>query len=131
MLEPTTPGGPSTAVSPRAAQPPHALVRSLQDELFPSPAFRAWLAAVSKLLVLRYAVEARRFCPGLGYTLATSEEREARLDVVLALTPQVIQVETKGKGKAREEASAQPVGWQTGEWGGWEVCTCILISQFS
>lgn len=72
-------------------------------------------------------MEARRFCPGLGYTLATSEEREARLDVVLALTPQVNQVEeTKGKGKAREEArEAQPVGWQTGEWGGWEVCTCF------
>lgn len=121
VLEPTTPGGRSTAVSPRAAQPPYALIRSLQDELFPSPAFRAWLAAVSKLLILRYAVEARRFCPGLGYTLATSEEREARLDVVLALTPQVIQVETKGKGKAREEArQAKPVGWQTGEWGGWE-----------
>lgn len=130
VLEPTTPGGRSTAVSPRAAQPPYALIRSLQDELFPSPAFRAWLAAVSKLLILRYAVEARRFCPGLGYTLATSEEREARLDVVLALTPQVIQVETKGKGKAREEArGAQPVGWQTGEWGGWEVCTCFLDSH--
>ncbi|KAH9045362.1 Oxoglutarate and iron-dependent oxygenase degradation C-term-domain-containing protein [Lactarius pseudohatsudake] len=122
VLEPTTPGGRSTAVSPRAAQLPLALLRSLQDELFPSPAFRAWLAAVSKLLVLRYAVEARRFCPGLGYTLATSEEREARLDVVLSLTPQVNEVEeTKGKGKAREEArEKQPVGWQTGEWGGWE-----------
>ena len=133
VLEPTTPGGPSTAVSPRAAQPPHALVRSLQDELFSSSAFRAWLAAVSKLLVLRYAVEARRFCPGLGYTLATSEEREARLDVVLALTPQVKQVEeTKGKGKAREEARGpKPVGWQTGEWGGWEVCTTYFnILQF-
>ncbi|KAH9049740.1 nuclear protein [Lactarius hengduanensis] len=120
VLEPTTPGGRSTAVSPRAAQPPHALLRSLQDELFPSPAFRAWLAAVSKLLILRYAVEARRFCPGLGYTLATSEEREARLDVVLSLTPQANQVEeTKGKGKAREEArEKQPVGWQTGEGGG-------------
>lgn len=122
VLEPPTPGGRSTAVSPRAAQPPQALIRSLQDELFPSPAFRAWLAAVSKLLILKYAVEARRFCPGLGYTLATSEESEARLDVVLALTPQVNQVEVeKGKGKAREEArKAQPVGWPTGEWGGWE-----------
>jgi hypothetical protein len=128
VLEPPTPGGPSTAVSPRAAQPPHSLIRSLQDELFPSPAFRAWLAAVSKLLILRYTVEARRFCPGLGYTLATSEEREARLDVVLALTPQVKRAETKGKGKAREEArEPQPVGWQTGEWGGWEVCTCFDI----
>jgi len=125
VLEPTTPGGRSTAVSPRAAQPPHALIRSLQDELFPSPAFRAWLAVVSKLLILRNAVEARRFCPGLGYTLATSEEKEARLDAVLSLTPQ-LHHNAKGKGKAREPREPQPVGWQTGEWGGWEVCVCLL-----
>jgi hypothetical protein len=110
-------------VSPRAAQPAHALIRSLQDELFPAPAFRAWLAAISSLLPLRHAVEARRFCPGLGYTLATSEEKEARLDVVLELTPQVNDGNqarvTKGKGKATER---RPTGWQTGEWGGWEVC---------
>ncbi|KAI0307124.1 Oxoglutarate and iron-dependent oxygenase degradation C-term-domain-containing protein [Multifurca ochricompacta] len=118
VLEIPTAGGPSSAVSPRAAQPPHALIRSLQDELFTSSAFRAWLTAISSLLPLRYAVEARRFCPGLGYTLATSEEKEARLDVVLGLTPQVKVTEAKkGKGKAREE---QLVGWQTGEWGGWE-----------
>jgi hypothetical protein len=119
VLEPPTLGGPSTAVSPRAAQPASALIRSLQDELFPAPAFRAWLAAITSLLPLRYAAEARRFCPGLGYTLATSEEKEARLDVVLELTPQVKQAHvTGGKGKARE---SQPIGWQTGEWGGWEV----------
>jgi prolyl 3-hydroxylase /prolyl 3,4-dihydroxylase len=125
VLEPPALGGPSMAVSPRAAQPAQALIRSLQDELFPAPAFRAWLAAISSLLPLRHAVEARRFCPGLGYTLATSEETEARLDVVLELTPQVnddngVHV-TKGKGKATER---RPTGWQTGEWGGWEVCNC-------
>jgi hypothetical protein len=123
VLEPPALGGPSIAVSPRAAQPAHALIRSLQDELFPAPAFRAWLAAISSLLPLRHAVEARRFCPGLGYTLATSEEKEARLDVVLELTPQVNDGNqarvTKGKGKATER---RPTGWQTGEWGGWEVC---------
>lgn len=68
-------------------------------------------------------MEARRFCPGLGYTLATSEEKEARLDVVLELTPQVNGDNesrvTKGKGKA---TAPRPTGWQTGEWGGWEVC---------
>ena len=122
VLEPPTPGGPSMAVSPRAAQPAQALIRSLQDELFPAPAFRAWLAAISSLLPLKYAVEARRFCPGLGYTLATSEDKEARLDVVLELTPQVKETNVaKGKGKARESL---PTGWQTGEWGGWEVCDC-------
>ncbi|KAI0304042.1 nuclear protein [Russula brevipes] len=119
VLDPPTPGGPSTAVSPRAAHPPHALIRSLQDELFPAPAFRAWLAAISSLLPLRYTVEARRFCPGLGYTLATSEEKEARLDVVLGLTPQVEDAKaTNGKGKAKE--SHPHPGWQAGEWGGWE-----------
>jgi hypothetical protein len=116
------------AVSPRAAQPAQALIRSLQDELFPAPAFRTWLAAISSLLPLRHAVEARRFCPGLGYTLATSEEKEARLDVVLELTPQVNDDNgdhvTKGKGKATEPP--QPTGWQTGEWGGWEVCNFVI-----
>ncbi|KAF8484723.1 Oxoglutarate and iron-dependent oxygenase degradation C-term-domain-containing protein [Russula ochroleuca] len=116
VLEPPTPGGRSTAVSPRAAQPAQALIRSLQDELFPAPAFRAWLAAISSLLPLRHAVEARRFCPGHGYTLATSEDKEARLDVVLELTPQVKETHVR-EGKARQPP---PTGWQTGEWGGWE-----------
>ena len=129
VLELPTGGGPSTAISPRAAQPPQALIRSLQDELFPSPPFRAWLAAVSSLIPLRYAVEARRFCPGLGYTLATSEEKEARLDVVLGLTPQVeVAQPTNGKGKERQP---QPGGWHTGEWGGWEVCSCPTIPYYT
>ena len=119
VLDPPTRGR-SSAISPRAAQPPQALIRSLQDELFPAPAFRAWLATVSSLIPLRYAVEARRFCPGLGYTLATSEEKEARLDVVLGLTPQEeVPRSPNGKGKARE---SHPTRWQTGDWGGWEVC---------
>ncbi|KAI0268215.1 nuclear protein [Gloeopeniophorella convolvens] len=118
VLEPPSPGGPSVAVSPRAAQSPQLLVRSLQDELFPAPAFRAWLAAVSSLLPLQYAVEARRFCPGLGYSLATSEAKEARLDAVLGLTPQVIDADAaKDKGKGKE---TEPAGWEAGEWGGWE-----------
>ena len=58
----------------------------LSDELFPSAAFRAWLAKVSSVLPLSWAAEARRFRPALDYTLATSEESEARLDVVLGLT---------------------------------------------
>ena len=94
---------------------PDELLRSLQDELFPSPAFRAWLAIVLKLMPLRYSVEARRFRPGLDYTLATSEEREARLDVVLGLTPTVVDGEGRqGRPVAR--------GWQDAKWGGWEVC---------
>ncbi|KAI0315974.1 Oxoglutarate and iron-dependent oxygenase degradation C-term-domain-containing protein [Amylostereum chailletii] len=101
-------------VEPRAAQSTDGIIRSLQDELFTSSAYRAWLANVSQMLPLRYAVEARRFCPGLGYTLATSEEKEARLDVVLGLTPPVGNDE---RGEREEDVR----GWQTGEWGGWEV----------
>lgn len=63
---------------------------------------------------MRYAVEARRFRPGLDYTLATAEVSDARLDVVLGLTPEV---EVSGKGKSKAEAN-----WESGEWGGWEVC---------
>lgn len=94
--------------------PPQAssdeLMRSLQDELFKSNAFRAWLAIVSRLLPLRYAVEGRRFRPGLDYTLATSEEREVRLDVVLGLTPDVV---PRGRG-----GHASGIGHASGSVGG-------------
>lgn len=124
-LRPLDGGGPKMAVSPRWA---HAdvddVVRSLQDELYPSTAFRAWLASVSKLLPVRHAEEARRFRPGLDYTLATSEAAEARLDVVLGLTPQVEPPREEGTSSGGEEAA--PVGWQTGEWGGWEVCLVTI-----
>ena len=112
---------------PRSAASPDAIVRSLQDELFPSAAFRAWLAGVSSVLPLSWAAEARRFRPGLDYTLATSEEREARLDVVLGLTPEVpVEVEEEeedaGERKRRRKGKEKTVvnGWQSGEWGGWE-----------
>ena len=115
------------AVEPRAAQPSSdEILRSLQDELFPSDAFRAWLAIVASLVPLGWFCEARRFRPGLDYTLATSDDKEARLDVVLGLTP-----ETRGSnGSANEKSNAMNVGngeegkqtgWQAAEWGGWEV----------
>lgn len=119
MLEPREDNVPSGAPAGLVAQTPGRILRAFQDELFASPAFRAWLIVVSRLIPMRHAVEARRFCPGLGYTLATSEENEARLDVVLGLTPQVGEAggeSVKGKDKADE-----PRGWQSGEWGGWEV----------
>ncbi|KAF5388403.1 hypothetical protein D9615_000653 [Tricholomella constricta] len=121
-LKPHEAGAPVEAVSPRAAQASSdEILRSLQDELFPSPAFRAWLAVVSSLLPLSHAAEARRFRPGLDYTLATSEEKEARLDVVLGLTPGV---EQKGKAEGSSNSLASALddvrGWQAAEWGGWE-----------
>jgi hypothetical protein len=131
-------GGPSAAspspsvadASPEEEGEEEEILRSLQDELFPSAAFRAWITIVSSLLPLRYSVEARRLRPGLDYTLATSEEGEARLDVVLGLTPEVREADTangsgKGKGK-RRAADPVPRGWETGEWGGWEVSPVFL-----
>lgn len=104
------------------------ILRELQDTFFPSAAFRAWLTIVTKLIPLSCAVEARRFRPGLDYTLATSDEGESRLDVVLGLTPQVRPKNENGTrhGKAKAKAKAtekedKPMGWQAGEWGGWEV----------
>ncbi|KAI0036032.1 nuclear protein [Vararia minispora EC-137] len=112
-------GGPSEAVSERAAQAPDRILRALQDELFGAPAFRAWLADVCQMVPLRHTVEARRFRPGLDYTLATSEEKEARLDVVLGLTPPA------GSRSAEtadgcEDKNREPSGWESGDWGGWE-----------
>jgi len=95
----------------------HILLRRLQDELFPSAAFRTWLAFLSGVVPMQYAVEARRFRPGLDYTLATAE-KDSRLDVVLGLTPEL---EVKGKGKGKAEAN-----WESGEWGGWE---CYLPAR--
>lgn len=109
-----------------------AILRQLQDELLPSEAFRAWLSALTNLLPLSYAVEARRFRPGLDYTLATSEGGEARLDVVLGLTPQVEKDETRSNGKSKaNEEDEELHGWQAGEWGGWEVGSRSPLSRFS
>ncbi|KAH7887435.1 nuclear protein [Phlebopus sp. FC_14] len=101
--------------------PAERILRQLQDELFPSAAFRAWLSILTRLIPLSYSVEARRFRPGMDYTLATSEEGDSRLDVVLGLTPQVKNEEkSNGKAKAKQDNEEEPFGWQTGEWGGWE-----------
>ncbi|KAK0461659.1 Oxoglutarate and iron-dependent oxygenase degradation C-term-domain-containing protein [Desarmillaria tabescens] len=121
-LLPPSPSAPVTSVTPLSAHPsPSEILRALQDELFPSQALRAWMASVTKLLPLRHNVEARRFRPGLDYTLATSEENEARLDVVLGLTPEALESEDDdmrgrvGKGRGKELR-----GWAAGQWGAWE-----------
>ncbi|KAF8841541.1 hypothetical protein BDN67DRAFT_966946 [Paxillus ammoniavirescens] len=95
------------------------ILRQLQEELFPSAAFRAWLCILTRLIPLSYSVEARRFRPGLDYTLATSEDGDSRLDVVLGLTPEVKEEKKHGKAKAKEE-DKESTGWQSGGWGGWE-----------
>lgn len=94
--------------NPEVRAGPRAL-RDLQDILFPSSAFRAWVGLLSSMVPRKYRVEARRFRPGLDYTLARSEQSAARLDVVLGLTP----VEAGG-----------PNDWERGRYGGWEVSPC-------
>ncbi|KAE9404856.1 hypothetical protein BT96DRAFT_1016009 [Gymnopus androsaceus JB14] len=112
---PPSPSARAVSITPISAHPnPSEILRKLQDELFPSQAFRAWLAILSRLLPLRHFVEARRFRPGLDYTLATSEENEARLDVVLGLTPDVKDQD------AKDGIPLVPRGWSAAEWGGWE-----------
>ncbi|KAH8834198.1 Oxoglutarate and iron-dependent oxygenase degradation C-term-domain-containing protein [Flagelloscypha sp. PMI_526] len=96
----------SSAVAPLTAAPLQQILHTLEHTLFSSTSFRAWLCAVAKLLPLGYAVEARRFRPGLDYMLARSEEKEVRLDVCLGLTP--------GPEEGRD------AGWVDPEWGGWE-----------
>ena len=106
------------------------ILHDLQNALFPSPAFRAWLARASSLLPLAYNVLARRFRPGLDYTLATGDDNESRLDVVLGLTPSCIVREKNkknGKGKAKVKAKAKSIDWEDGEWGGWEVSRVLMF----
>ncbi|KAF8622050.1 hypothetical protein AX15_007203 [Amanita polypyramis BW_CC] len=113
-------GAPVATVRPISRSTVDGILRGLQEELFPSPSFRTWLTLVSRLMPLRYRAEARRFRPGLDYTLATSEEKEARLDVVLGLTPEVKNVPIE-VGTSRQGTRQPEQGWLTGEWGGWEV----------
>ena len=102
--------GPQEEEGARAASAADELMRSLQDELFPSNAFRAWLALVSRLLPLRCAAEARRFRRGLDYTLAGAEGAEPRLDVVLGLTPEMAPEEELGNGREGRGRKASGIG---------------------
>ena len=119
--------------SPLAEESPDRIMKSLQLVLFPSSAFRAWLAAVTSLIPIKFEVEARRFRPGLDYTLATSEEKEARLDVCLGLTPMPPSNRNghgRGRGKERENLHYHHFSegsWESGEWGGWEVSLYISL----
>ncbi|KAL9936686.1 hypothetical protein V8E36_004754 [Tilletia maclaganii] len=92
----TTPNGRPLEANPPLPptlplEDPTALLALLRTHLLPSPAFRAFLANITQLVPLALrTTEARRFRPGLDYTLAESEvEGEVVLDVGLDLTPQV------------------------------------------
>lgn len=97
-------------------------IRAIQDTLLAGPAFRTWLALATSLIPTKSAVQARRFRPGLDYTLATSEQNEARLDVVLGLTPAIAPARRSASVREDQDASASSPEnlWETGLWGGWE-----------
>lgn len=60
-------------------------------------------------------MEARRFRPGLDYTLATSEDKEARLDVILGLVPPEKGQEQSTDSDGMDESQlAQVGGWDVG-----------------
>lgn len=103
-----------------AAQKAARTLYEIQNTLLPSRAFRLWLAQAAMLIPLGYNVLARRFRPGLDYTLATGDDDKSRLDVVLGLTPSCA---PKIKNGRKKEEQTGTVDWEDGEWGGWEVCT--------
>lgn len=117
-------------VFPRSEQTsPDQIIRSISEELFKCNAFRAWLMTMTTFLPVGYEVEARRFRPGLDYTLATSDN-ETRLDVVLGLTPppptldSAPATEKKGKGKGKlKNMSTEDQDFWPMEWGGSDVST--------
>ncbi|KAF3911851.1 hypothetical protein AA313_de0208775 [Arthrobotrys entomopaga] len=60
----------------------------LSHVLLPSPAFRNLLAKITGKLAINRDIIARRFRPGLDYTLGLGQDDETpRLEVVLSLTP--------------------------------------------
>lgn len=92
--------------------PGMSALRDLQTKLFPSPEFRSWLRIISSLIPTGFgAIEARRFRPGLDYTLARSEAESLRLDAILAVTP-------------------HDDGWESGIWGGWNVSVGFVLSRY-
>lgn len=110
----------SPASSPTAAEWT-SILRKLQTTLFSSAAFRSWLRYATTLVPLSYAVETRRFRPGLDYTLAKATDNEARLDVILGLTPPV---PANGRDNVQD--------WDDGNWGGWEVRLAVQdVSNFN
>ena len=100
---------PSVPIStpPSTAEEALELLRSY---LFPSPAFRHFLANITQLLPLaaRAPFQARRFRPGLDYSLARADDDEAVLHVNLGLTPDVAQaLENAAGGGSSNGAAAQ------------------------
>ncbi|CAO1618696.1 unnamed protein product [Sympodiomycopsis kandeliae] len=127
---------------------PAALLDIVRSSVLPSPAFRHFLANITQLVPISHRpFEARRFRPGLDYTLARSDE-EVVLDVCFGLTPDMERVAmdaagggsgsggprglTANKLKKPKTTSTSPRSqltkkqarelsgkWESGEIGGW------------
>ncbi|ORX99789.1 hypothetical protein K493DRAFT_279369 [Basidiobolus meristosporus CBS 931.73] len=91
---------------PEDDEPTAKMMGQLQNSLFPSSAFRRWLALVTQLVVKGYRGQARRFRPGLDYTLATADSCRSILDATLCMA-------TSADEKDVEK-------WESDEVGGYE-----------
>lgn len=139
---------PASAIpNPLPLDSPSDLLDILRTHVLPSPAFRHFLANISQLVPISHRpFEARRFRPGLDYTLARSDE-EPVLDVCFGLTPDMARVamDAAGGGAAgpkglassskfkkpkttstspraqlsKKQAKELAGKWESGEIGGW------------
>ncbi|CAG8978820.1 hypothetical protein HYALB_00012220 [Hymenoscyphus albidus] len=62
-------------------------IEEILQVFLPSPQFRKWLELATQCEITKHDVIARRFRKGMDYSLATSHEGEARLELCLGLTP--------------------------------------------
>ncbi|KAL7786220.1 Oxoglutarate and iron-dependent oxygenase degradation C-term domain-containing protein [Trichoderma ceciliae] len=87
-------------------------ITELLDKLFPSRQFRHWLQVATGCTIESHDVMARRFRHGMDYTLATSHEGKARLELNLGLTPTTGWGDVGGDEdeEAQAEKEAKPNG---------------------
>lgn len=89
---------PSAPVKDSTTEAEGTPLHSLLNTLLPSRAFKKWLSLATGLTLTSHDIIARRFRPGLDYSLATGyNEDVSRLEVTLGITP------TKGWGDDEEE----------------------------
>ncbi|KAI8818194.1 Oxoglutarate and iron-dependent oxygenase degradation C-term-domain-containing protein [Fimicolochytrium jonesii] len=100
-LRPSQPSS-STTTTTQTQPTPTTVFHTLTTHLFPTPAFRRWLALLTQLPPTHHRGLARRFRPGLDYTLAWSSPTRL-LDATLCLTP------------------SNPTLWESDEMGGYEA----------
>ena len=92
------------------------------DSVVPQPCVQGVVGGRDELDPVKFEVEPRRFRPGMDYTLAVSEEKEARLDVCLGLTPKPPNYKNghgRGRGKERDNVHYYRISggsWESGEW---------------